>query len=145
MNYSRVAGRSRSIQRTVVVALIIFAASQCHAGYKNVIGGITVTYSGDGAEAYYDPNDGTLTISVTESGGSLKVTAGPEAPATWGGYADVYILADNAVFKSIAFKGSPSVLLYLTGQVFYVGKFSLTYGVVGSTDSYPDQGVGMVS
>ena len=54
-------------------------------------------------------------------------------------------LADNAVFKSISFKGSPSVFLYLTGQVFYVGKFSLTYGVVGSTDSYPDQGVGMVS
>jgi hypothetical protein len=127
-------------------ATLVVAASRSDAAYKTVNGGITVSYSGDGASAYYDSSDGTLTIEITQGGGSLKVTVGPTANATWGDYVDIYISADNADLKSISIKGSATCTPYLCGQVNYASKFNLTGGVVGDTDYYgQDFGLGSIS
>src|ERR1041385_2508693 len=104
----------------IVACLMIgFTGRSLAAGYKTVIGGITVAYSLPGASAYYDADDNTLTISVSQSGGSLNVTVGSTAYATWGSTMDIYILAGNASFKSISIKGTPSCWPFICGDVYY--------------------------
>ncbi|MBI3853264.1 MAG: hypothetical protein HY298_23690 [Verrucomicrobia bacterium] len=130
----------------VIVSLMLAFASRSEAGFKTVIDGISVSYSGDGANAYYDPNDGTLTVAVSQSGGSLNIIVGPNAYLAWGTYTDIYILADGATLKSINIKGALNCTPFVAGQVNYVTKFTLLGGVVGDTDYYgQDFGLGMVS
>ena len=129
-----------------VVSLMVTFGSRSEAAFKTVIDGISVSYSGDGADAYYDSTDNTLTVAVTQSGGSLNILVGPNAYLAWGSYVDVYILADSATLKSINIKGSVSCTPFIAGQVNYVTKFALLNGVVGDTDYYgQDFGLGMVS
>jgi hypothetical protein len=121
-----------------IAACVLFASAgrSLAAGYKTVMGGITVSYSLPGAVAYYDTNDNTLTISVSQSGGSLNVTIGSTAYASWGNGVDIYILAGSTTFKSISIKGTPSCWPYVCGDIFYTAKFSLFDGVVGNTVYY---------
>jgi hypothetical protein len=129
-----------------IVGLILMLAGISEAGFKTVVGGITVAYSNDGANAYYDDSDGTLTVEITQGDGSLKITVGPDATLTWGEYVDIYLIADDANLESIKIKGTYSCKPYIVGQVGYVSTFSLINGVVGDTSYYGrDQGLGMVS
>jgi hypothetical protein len=128
-----------------IVGLVFGLAGYSEAGYKTVIDGISVSYSKDGANAYYDEEDGTLTVAIGEDGGALKISVGPDAPSGWGDYVDIYILADDASLKSIQIKGTDTCTPYIVGQVGYVSSFKLLNGVVGGTDYYPDLGLGRVS
>ena len=147
---------TRSLKNTVtakfgaifIVAFLMigFTGRSLAAGYKTVIGGITVSYSLQGASAYYNTNDNTLTISVSQSGGNLNVTVGSTAYGTWGSSVDIYIAADNTSFKSISIKGTPSCWPYIAGDVYYTSKFTLFDGVVGNTVYYgADYGLGAAS
>ena len=130
----------------LVTSLVAIIASESAAKFKTVIDGITVTYSNDGADAYFDPEDGTLTVEIDGSGGALGIVVGPTAFFYWGDYVDIYILADNAALKSIKIKGAETCIPFVCGQVGSVGSFSLTNGVVGGTDTYgQDFGIGRVS
>ena len=122
----------------VIVACILFASASRSfaAGYRAVIGGVTVSYSLPGAAAYYDTNDNTLTIVVTQNGGSLNVTVGSTAYASWGNSLDIYILAGNTTFKSISIKGTPSCWPFICGDIYYTGKFALFDGCIGNTVYY---------
>jgi hypothetical protein len=57
-----------------IVGLVFGLAGYSEAGYKTVIDGISVSYSKDGANAYYDEEDGTLTVAIGEDGGALKIS-----------------------------------------------------------------------
>jgi hypothetical protein len=131
----------------IVTCLMLGSASRSlAAGYKAVIDGITVSYSLPGATAYYDPDDNTLTVYVTQSGGSLNVTVGPTAFSIWGNSVDIYILANGMSFKSISIKGTPSCWPFICGDIYYTGKFALLNGVIGNTITYgPDFGLGAAS
>jgi hypothetical protein len=119
--------------------------SRSEASFKQVIGGVTVSYSGDGT-AYHDPDDGTITISLTSNDGTLNVTVGPDALASWGSYVDIYILADSVALKGINIKGTVACRPYVCGNVGYVSKFSMVLGVVGNTNYYGvNYGLGMGS
>jgi hypothetical protein len=138
-----------NLRTILLLACFLFIASagrSLAAGYKTIIGGITVSYSLPGASAYWDTNDNTLTISIGQSGGSLSVSVGSTAYASWGNGVDIYILADNASFKSISIKGTPACWAYVCGDVYYTSKFAMTDGVVGNTLAYgPDFGLGMAA
>ncbi len=130
----------------LAVTLLLVFAGRSEAKFKSEVGGVTITYSNDGAAAYFDPNDGTLTVEVSGSGGSLRIVVGSSAYFSWGGEVDIYILADSASLKSITIIGSPFCTPFVCGQVGYVDKFSMKNGVVGDTAYYgQDFGLGMVS
>jgi len=129
----------------LVVAFLGALTAPGDAKYKAVIGGITVSYSNDGATAFFDPDDGTLTILVAQSGGSLNVVVSATAFFSWGSFVDIYIVADDAVMHSIKIKSTGACVPFVCGQVGYVQTFSLTNGVVGDTETYgQDFGLGMV-
>jgi hypothetical protein len=138
---------SSSLRRGVLAAgLLGVLVSATEAKYKTEIGGITITYSKDGAIAFFDADDGTLTIAVDESGGALKVVVGPSAAFFWGPYVDMYILADDAILKSVTIKGTDSCTPFVCGQVGSTSTFTLLNGAVGDTDFYgQDFGLGMVA
>ena len=149
MNHAGVPGRSLWIG-IIILTLMTVGVSQSEAGgYKTVIGGVTVSYSGTGALAYYyNWGGGTnaLIVEVAQSGGSLKISVGPTASSYWGGYVDVLIFAYSPIaeLKSITIKGQPDCRAYIAGEVGYVSKLSITDGVVGDTDYYGyDQGLWM--
>jgi hypothetical protein len=120
----------------ILVALsFFFCATRSEAAYQDVVGGVKVSYSGD-AVAYYDSTDGTLTVVVLSSHGSLTISVGPDAHLDWGNYVDIYIMADNRTLKSISIKGQPACTAYVCGEVWYVSKFALSHGVVGNTLYY---------
>jgi hypothetical protein len=137
----------------LAVCLLAFSvAGRCEAaGYKAVLGGITISYSLPGASAYYYPDDGTLTVEVTQDGGSLSISCGSTANANWGNLVDVYILANNTVLKSISIKGFSSkdaapCWPCVCGDVYYVSKFAMSYGCIGGTAYYGrDFGLGEAS
>jgi len=132
-----VTGLLRAAICGILVAAGIGWAAEARAGYKTVVDGVGVSYSKNGAEAYFDASDGTLTILVYESGGSLKVSAGSSCASSWDGSVEVYIEADPDVFMpSISLKGTPDCVLFVGGYVGPVNKFSLTGGVVGLLSAY---------
>jgi hypothetical protein len=142
---SVIVGRRRQIRRLAFLVSFFLAVASVQASYKTILGGVTVSYSGD-AIAYFDSNDGTLTVRVLTGGGNLLVSVGPSAPVTWGEGVDIYILADDQTLKSINIKGSPYCTPYVCGDVWYVSKFSLSLGVVGNTIYYGgNYGLGMGS
>jgi hypothetical protein len=127
----------------IVTVFLLALANQAEAAFKTVVGGVTVSYSGSGA-AYFDADDGTLTVRIDSDGGNLVVTVGSTASASWGSGVDVYILANNAVLNSISVKGNSTCIAYVCGDVWYVKKFSLSLGVIGDTIFYGvDFGLGM--
>lgn len=129
----------------IVAVGFLLLANRSEASYKTVIGGITVSYSGE-ANAYYDPDDGTLTVKILSDGGSLSVTVGTAANVSWSNGVDVYIMANDKTLKSINIKGSLSCTPYVCGDVWYVSKFALSYGVIGNTVYYGGSfGLGMGS
>ena len=123
----------------VTVLAVSLASGAAHAGFKVTIEGVSVSYSGDGADAYYDAVDGTLTIVIDESGGSLKIKGGSECVSSplWDGFVDVYLVAGDAVLSSISIKGTPDCEFFLAGTVDYVQKLSITSGFVGDLTCYP--------
>jgi hypothetical protein len=134
----------------LILGLFFAGINRCEATIRTNIGGITISYSGTAGSAYFDPTDETLTIEIPyPSGsvpGSLTVTVGPDAPATWSSAVDIYILADDATFKSINIKGTELCTPFICGNVDYCSKFALLSGVIGSTASYgPDFGLGIFS
>ena len=151
MNLSRntfsTAGHIRkTLWVTALLTLMLTFAGRAYAGYKTNIYGVLVSYSGIGANAYYNINDNTLTVEVTESGGTLNITVGPDAPDVWGNFVDIHIVAGAVTLKAINIKGTIDCTPYVAGQVDFVGKFSLLNGVVGNTEAYGlNYGLGMVS
>jgi hypothetical protein len=146
-------GRSTSKTALVYIALVlglVFAGiNRCEATIRTNIMGVTISYSGIGL-AYFDTSDQTVTIEVPYASGSvpgsLTVTVGPDAPNLAGSAVDIYILADNATFKSINIKGTELCTPFVCGNVDYCSKFALLSGVIGSTASYgPDFGLGAFS
>jgi hypothetical protein len=131
------------LRTLAIVGLLLVSVYTSNASFKTVVGGVTVSYSGTGT-AYYDSNDGTLTVSIGSDGGSLAITVGPTANLNWGNYVDIYIVANNATLKAISIKGSLACVPYVCGEVWYVDKFALSNGVVGDTTYYgSDFGLGM--
>lgn len=125
------------MKTAVALCLGLLAASPAPqpapvAGYTVTIGGVKVSYTKPGCNAYYDLIDDTLTIEITDDDGALTVTAGSFAAQNWGGHTDIYIVADATILKSITLKGRADILFYVMGQVAYCPKFTSTYTNVGS-------------
>lgn len=134
----------------VLVCLAVLwlgAATAFSAGSTVQVGGIVVRYSLPGMDAYFDPDDGTLTIEISQSGGALSVTATPAAASeeNWGPYADIYLLADGISFRSIKLNGRPDCRLFITGQCHWLQSWSSNWTVVGDTDAYGSRGLGASS
>lgn len=135
--------------KTTVLLLGIVAASLAPtagpsplAGYTVTIGGVKVSYTKAGCSAYYDQNDDTLTIELSQDAGNLTVTAQRTAAQNWGGYTDVYIAGDDSMVKGITLNGRSDNPFYVVGQIAYTKKFSSNYTVIGDTDYYGDTGLG---
>ena len=133
--------------RSILCSLLLLSAfatpsDALAAGARYVVGGVIVQYSLPGMTAAYDPGDDTLTISVTQSGGNLTVTATPDAPDNWGSYVDVFLVAPDIQFKTANFKGRSDCRFYVTGQCYNFVNFLTQYGSVGGTDSYGERGIG---
>jgi hypothetical protein len=130
---------------SMVAMILLLAAQTATAGYKASIFGITVSCSSVAADAYYDPNDNTLTVDVAGSA-SLSIVVTPLAALDWGQYADIYIVGDTANLTVLSIKGTATCVPFVCGNVGYVKTFLLNGGVVGDTDTYGlDFGLGMVS
>ena len=110
--------------------------AETKAAYTVDIGDIKVTYSEPDCLAYENDTDGTLTIQITDSDGTLKVICGPEAYLHWGDHCDIYIDAPDASVKTMNLKGRLETQLYVCGEVDYVKNFKLKYGCVGDTEFY---------
>jgi hypothetical protein len=125
--------------------LLLLFVDHATAG-KVVVNGITVSFSKTAAvSAYYDSTDGTLTVSVSGNG-ALSITVGSTASASWGQYADIYILGSSANLSALTIKGAATCVPFVCGEVGYVKSFALSKGVVGDTDSYGrDFGLGMTA
>jgi uncharacterized membrane protein len=119
-----------------VSCVMAWTSSAAVAGYKTDVGGISVSYSKAGAVAFFDADDGTLTIGIAESGGALKITVGPSAFLAWGDYVDIFISAESASPKSIKVIGSASCIPFVVGAVFYMNSFTLQDGVIGNSTFY---------
>ncbi len=134
-----------SILRSAILSLLLLCAASplLGAGFSANIDGVVVKYSLPGANAYYDPDDETLTINITQSGGTLSVTATKTAQAVWGSYVDVYMAGADVEFKSLKFTGREECRFYITGQCYHIRNFGLAFGYVGGTDFYGDRGIGM--
>ncbi len=132
----------RLLGKTAVAALLFlgFALGPAWAG-SIVVYGIKVTYP-YAFDAYYNSNDGTLTIAIYEEGGALSVKALRWASTYWP-YVDVFLYANCAYVPSITFKGRWDVWFYITGQVGNTYKLSIKNGFVGGTDSYGNLGLGI--
>jgi len=125
----------------VLVGVALLAAVSTAEAHTQWVGGIKVTYSKPGFEAYHDQDDDTLTIRITQGGGSLNVKATPAAIYYWGSECDVYLWGMPGVdIKNIKLKGYIGdydyCVLYVCGYVHYVKKFTLQYGAVGYTWYY---------
>jgi hypothetical protein len=112
------------------------------AGYTVTLGGVKVSYTKSGCVAYYDQNDDTLTVELSQDAGNLTVTAQRTAAQSWGGYTDIYIAGDDSLVKAITLNGRSDNPFYVTGQIAYTKKFSSNYTVIGDTDFYGDNGLG---
>jgi hypothetical protein len=131
----------------LAAAMLLASTNPSEAKSKIIVGGVTVSFSGNGLLAYYYEPDGTLSIEVpAQTGGSLTITVGSTAYLSWGNFVDIYLLADFASLKSITVKGHATCTPFVVGQVGFVNKFALSKGVIGGTDYYGvDFGLGMVS
>jgi hypothetical protein len=118
------------------------ARVETKAAYVADRDGIKVSYTEPGCMAYYNGDDGTLTIQITESGGDLLVKCGDEAYLVWGDYCDVYIDAPDASVNAMILKGNLETQLHVAGSVDYVDYFKLKYGSVGDTEFY-GPGIGL--
>src|SRR5262249_7994899 len=98
-------------------------------------------YSKAGMDAYYNASDDTLTINVTESGGTLVVTATSDAPTNWGSYIDTVIYGYGADVKNINLKGRPDAAFFVAGEMNSCDHFMVKNGFVGGTDYYGDAGL----
>jgi PKD repeat protein len=114
------------------------ASVETKAAYVVDIDGIKVRYSLPGCEAYYNDDDGTLTVEVTDTGGDLLVKCGDEAYLVWDDYCDVYIDAPDLSINAMILKGNLDTELHVVGNVGYVNNFKLKYGCVGDTDYYDE-------
>jgi hypothetical protein len=115
--------------------------TRADASFETAIDGVSIAYSGDGASAFFDPSDLTLTIVILESGGNLKISGGIECALsdTWDGFVDVFLVADTARMTSISVKGTPECEFFLAGYVEYVEKLSIFSSFVGDLFCYPRQ------
>jgi hypothetical protein len=124
----------------VLVGVALLAAVSTAEATAVIVDGIKVKYDRPLANwgAYYDPDDGTLTVEIEPqaAGGVLIVKPLPEAVLWWPGYVDIYIFAPDAYIKKIDLKGKDWCRFYVVGEVDSADKFKLTWGVVGSTDYY---------
>jgi hypothetical protein len=127
----------------LVLAVVVAVPGLARAGYKTVVGGVSVSYSKLDAEAFYDPDDDTLTIFVYESGGSLKVTARTDCNTFWGGAVDVFIQTlEDVVLSSISLKGRTDCAFFVGGFVGGASKLTASLSVIGLLDAYePDFGL----
>jgi len=105
------------------------------------VGGVKVTYSKAGMDAYYNAGDDTLTIVLSESGGTLVVTATGEANANWGSYVDTVIFGFGIDVKNIILKGRSDAAFFVAGEMNTCDKFMVKNGFVGGTDYYGDTGL----
>jgi PKD repeat protein len=122
------------------------ARVETKAAYVTDIDGVKVRYSLPGCSAYYNNDDGTLTIQITESDGDLLVKCGDEAYVVWGNVCDLVISAPDASINTMVLKGNLETQLCVAGNVSYVKNFKLKYGAVGNTESYgPETGLGCTS
>lgn len=126
----------------LAVTLAPTAGPSALAGYSVTIGGVRVSYSRAGCFAYFDQNDGTLTVELSQDAGTLTVTAQRTAAQNWGGYTDIYIDGADSMVRGITLNGRSDNPFYVTGQIAYTRKFSSNYTVVGDTDFYGDAGLG---
>jgi hypothetical protein len=118
------------------------ASVETKAEYVADIGGIKVRYTKPGCLAFYNDEDDTLTVQVTESGGDLLVKCGDEAYLVWDDSCDLRISAPGASINTMILKGNLETQLHVAGEVDYVKSFKLKYGSVGDTDFYgPDFGL----
>jgi PKD repeat protein len=122
------------------------ASVETKAAYVVDIDGVKVRYSLPGCVAYYNDDDGTLTVEVSQRGGDLLVKCGEDAYLVWGDYCDVYIDAPDVSINNVMLKGNPETQLNVVGSVSYVNNFKLKYGCVGDTGHYDeDFGLGCTS
>jgi len=122
------------------------ASVETKAAYVTEVNGVKVRYSKPGCTAYYNADDDTLRVNITESGGNLLVKCGDEAYVGWGDVCDLVILGADTSVNTMVLKGNLDTQLYIGGNVAYVKNFKLKYGAVGGTDFYgPDTGLGCTS
>jgi len=122
------------------------AGVETKARYVAEVYGVKVNYSKAGCVAYYNDDDGTLTVEITEGGGNLLVKCGEAAYLDWDDYCDVYIDAPDASINNMILKGNLNTQLHVVGSVGYLNNFKLKYGCVGDTDHYDENfGLGCTS
>ncbi|MBN2452063.1 MAG: hypothetical protein JXR77_16875 [Lentisphaeria bacterium] len=135
---------ARGTLMAMVAAAMLFG-SGAMAGYNFYVTGIKVSISCPG-EAYYDGWDDTVTVSPWFDWCTIKVTGTTTGTAIWGGYCDVFILADGTIVKSISMKGTRDTWFYTVGQTYHCDAFKVSNTNVGFTDGYGvDVGLGMNS
>ena len=124
----------------------IEASVETKAAYTFEYGDVKVRYTKLGCVAFYNDDDGTLTVQITESGGDLLVKCGDEAYLAWNDYCDLLISGPDASINNVILKGRPETQLHVAGNVAYVKNLKLKYGCVGDTDEYgEDFGLGCTS
>jgi hypothetical protein len=125
--------------------LALLSGSTAMAASTFDVAGIKVSLSGPG-NAYYDGEDGTLTVQTEFDWCSVRIAATPLAADVWGGYADVFLWADEVSLRSVTMKGTTDTWLYAVGQMDYCQSFRGVYANSGYTDAYgPDVGLGMTT
>ncbi|MBN2449856.1 MAG: hypothetical protein JXR77_05670, partial [Lentisphaeria bacterium] len=126
-------------------AAAVLSGGTALAGYKFYVTGIKVTLSCPG-EAYYDGWDDTVTVVPWFDWCTLKIAGSSTGTALWGGYCDVFLLADGMIVKSVSMKGTRDTWFYTVGQTYHCGAFKAANTNVGFTDAYGvDVGLGMNS
>jgi hypothetical protein len=126
----------------LVLGVGLALAAPAVAGTTINVGGVKVQYSKTGGmDAYYNAGDDTLTIVLSESGGTLVVTATADAPLNWGSYVDTVIFGFGVDVKNIILKGRTDAPFFVAGEMNHCDRFMVKNGFVGGTDYYGDTGL----